>query len=107
MPNLPSSDRERIKRSRAIVLLRELITAHGVERVTLAGALGVTEAAIDAYVSGREPMPLGAQGGLATFVIERVPSLRRIGHRLRAQTAAASDFQQGRTATHNASPPRG
>ncbi len=50
-------------------------------------------------------MSLEAQGDLATFVIERVPSLRRIGHRLRAQTAAASDFHKGRTETHIGSRP--
>lgn len=106
MQDLSSSHRDRVKRSRAIVLLRKLITSHGVARETIANALTVTEADIDAYLSGHEPMSLDAQGGLATFVIERVPTLRRVGHGLRAQTEAASDFHQGRTATHNASPPR-
>ena len=106
MQDLSISDRDRVKRSRAIILLRKLITSHGVARETLADALAVTEANIDANLSGHEPMSLGAQSGLATFVIERMPALRRVGHQLRAQTKAASDFHQGRTATHNGSPPR-
>ena len=95
----------RIKHSRAVVLLGELLTVHAVARETLADALGVSEAVIDAHVSGCQPMSLEAQAGLATFVIERVPTLRRIGHRLRAQTAAASDFHKGRTETHVGSRP--
>ena len=96
---------DRIKQSRAVVLLAELLTVHAVARETLADALGVSESIIDAHVSGGQPMSLEAQADLATFVIERVPSLRRIGHRLRAQTAAASDFHRGRTETHVGSRP--
>jgi hypothetical protein len=104
--NPSGSDRERVKRSRGMVLLRELIAVHAVARETLADVLQVPEATIDAYVSGREPMSLRSQSDLAAFVIERVPSLRRIGHRLQAQTAAAVDYHQGRTARHTGSPPR-
>lgn len=106
MQNLSSGDHERVKQSRAVLLLRELLTAHGVARDSVARALAVTEADIQGYLSGHEPMSLGVQGGLANFVIERVPALRRVGHRLRAQTEAANDFHQGRTATHNSPPPR-
>ena len=106
MKNLSGTDREVVKYSRAMLLLRELITVHAVPREALADALEAPEAVIDAYVSGREEMSLVAQAGLATFVIERVPSLRRIGHRLQAQTAAALAFHEGRTVTHNGSPPR-
>lgn len=56
--------------------------------------------------AGRDPLPLDTQRRLAAFAIAHLPSLSRSGHRLRAQGAAAADFHEGRTATHNASPPR-
>ena len=89
-----------------MLLLRELVTVYAVAHDTLADALEVPEAAIDAYVSGREPMSLGAQAGLAAFVIGNVPSLGRIGHRLQAQTEAAIEFHLGRSAAHNGPPAR-
>ena len=96
---------DRIKDSRAVLLLRQLITGHSIAHDTIAGALGLSRAEVDAHVSGREPMSLEAQSRLATFVIDKVPTLRRAGHRLRAQTSAASDFHAGRTETHLGSRP--
>jgi hypothetical protein len=92
--------------SRARALLRELLVTKAVDRVILADALAVDVATLDAFSAGLEPIPLDAQARLATFVLETVPSLKRVGYQLRSQVAAAWDFQQGRTATHATSPPR-
>jgi hypothetical protein len=92
--------------SRAILLLRRAITRHQVDRQALASALLVSPEDVEAYEVGSKPMPPIAQAHLATFVIEHVPPLARTGHSLRAQLAAARDFHDGRTVTHNSGPPR-
>jgi hypothetical protein len=92
--------------SRAAVLLRDALAEHAEGRTTFAAALAVDVERIDAFAAGRDPMPLDAQGRLAAFIIDSVPALARMGHRLQAQVIAATDFHQGRTATHSASPPR-
>jgi hypothetical protein len=92
--------------SRAGALLRDGLLLQAGGRARFAAALGVDVEDIDAFVAGRDPMPLDAQRRLAAFVIASVPALARIGHRLQAQVAAATDFHEGRTATHGAPPPR-
>ncbi|HEY4304456.1 MAG TPA: hypothetical protein VGM82_08325 [Gemmatimonadaceae bacterium] len=92
--------------SRASALLRDALPLRADGRAVFAVALGVEVIMIDAFASGLDVMPLGAQRRLAAFIIENVPTLARKGHRLQAQVAAATDFHDGRTATHSASPPR-
>lgn len=91
--------------SRAGALLRDALAVHVDGSDAFVAALGVDVHRIDAFVTGRAQMPLDAQLRLALFVIDAVPTLARMGHRLQAQVAAATDFHQGRTATHGA-PPR-
>jgi hypothetical protein len=92
--------------SRASALLRDGLLLRADGPTAFAVALDVEIATVDAFISGRDLMPLDVQRRLATFVIENVPTLARMGHRLQAQVAAATDFNDRRTTTHNASPPR-
>jgi|SRR4051812_17107637 hypothetical protein len=92
--------------SRGSALLRDALLLRADGRAAFATALDVEVATIDAFASGRALMPLDAQRCLAAFVIENVPALARMGHRLQAQVAAATDFHDGRTATHKTAPPR-
>ncbi|HMC55908.1 MAG TPA: hypothetical protein VKH19_12085 [Gemmatimonadaceae bacterium] len=90
--------------SRAAALLRDVLASQAADAATVAHALAVDVATIDAFVSGQKPMPLDAQNSLATFVIDKTPELARDGHRLRAQVSAAQDYEDGRTATHHVWP---
>jgi hypothetical protein len=92
--------------TRAGALLRDALVLHADGRTAFADALGVTVESIDSFATGRAPMPLDVQGRLAAFIIEHVPALARMGHRLQAQVVAATDFHEGRTTSHQASPPR-
>jgi hypothetical protein len=71
----------------------------------LADELVVPLKAIDAFVDGKLPMPLDRQLCLALFVIEKVPSLARLGYQLRGQVKAAMAFEAHSTATHATTPP--
>jgi hypothetical protein len=108
-PRLNKPDDKKVgttRLTRAGALLRDGLVLHADGRTAFADALGVTIESIDSFATGRAPMPLDAQGRLAAFIIEHVPALARMGHRLQAQVVAATDFHDGRTTTHRASPPR-
>lgn len=97
----PSDQR---RSSRALVLLHKLVATQTYQLDTLAEALVITRNALDSYLSGEVAIPLERQLCLALFVVDHVPSLARLGYRLRGQVAAAIAFRERATATHLQSP---
>jgi hypothetical protein len=105
MTNRPAGARTQRHRSRASMLLNKLVTMQHVELDTLAAALTVTDATLDAYLAESLAIPLERQLRLALFVIESVPALARTGHQLRGQVAAAMALEARVTETHLQPPP--
>ena len=93
-------------RSRAVELLRRIVSRGAVETHALAHALVVPPATLDSYLRGTVPIPLERQLCLALYVIEHIPELARQGHQLRGQVAAAIAFQEHATVVHSDAPPR-
>jgi hypothetical protein len=92
-------------RSRALELLRRIVSSGSVETQALAHALVVRPATLDSYICGTVPIPLERQLCLALYLIEHVPELARQGHQLRGQVAAAIAFQEHATVVHSDGPP--
>lgn len=90
--------------STAVRLLRRLFAADEYAPAAVSQALVISDAELTAYLEGADAMPLDRQLCLALFVIERVPSLARAGHQLRAQVAAAMAFENRVTETHSQPP---
>lgn len=65
----------------------------------------MSERQLQAYLNESADMPLERQLCLAQFVIECVPPLARLGHRLRGQVSAALAFNARVTTTHADAPP--
>jgi len=92
-------------RSRAVHVLKKVLDTRWFDREMLAAELVVPVDMIDKFLDGSLPMPLDRQLCLALFVIERVPTLSRLGYQLRGQVKAAASFEAHTTATHASSPP--
>lgn len=97
---MPRSEQPTQTETRSAQLLRRVLHERALDRETLAHELLVTPRALDAFLEGRRVMPLDRQLCLALLVIDRVPSLARQGHALRAQVAAAIAYESHVTATH-------
>jgi len=93
-------------KSRSGRLLKSLLDGGKYSAAALADELSVTVDDINAYVTTNVAMPLKHQQCLALFVIEKVPALARDGHALKAQVAAAAEFEGGTTTTHSGPPAR-
>jgi hypothetical protein len=91
--------------SAALRLLRKVVATRWFQLDAIARVLSVSDAAIDAYLSESEPIPLDRQLCIAQFVIECVPPLARLGHQLRGQVTAAIAFHARVTETHLQPPP--
>jgi len=91
-------------RSLAINLLAKVVATGWFDRRYLADRLAVLAATLDAFIAGEEAMPLDQQLRLATFVIDELPVLARVGHRLRGQANAAMRFESHQTLTHRTYP---
>ena len=109
----PSVDSDAIRgqhgahaRGRARELLARVLSSPEVAVETVADALMVSTAAIDAYRTGRLAMPLEVQLLLAALTIERVPKHARLARQLRAQIKATISYAVGETVIHKEPPPR-
>src|SRR4051812_30726312 len=85
-------------RYRANELLRKVVSLGVCDLAALARHLVSTSVAVESYLRDESPVPLDRQLRLAQLVIAHVPALRREGHRLRGQVAAAAEFTSGSTA---------
>jgi hypothetical protein len=86
--------------STAVRLLRRISDAGLLPPDELASHLCIPRPALDAFIAGGVVVPLVVQLTLATLVIEQMPTLTRLGHKLRAQTQATIVYESGATATH-------
>ena len=91
--------------SRALDLLIKVDATGLFDRETLARELVVSPSQLEGFLSGAAPMALERQLCLAQFLIERVPSMARAGHRLKGQVIAAISFNARLTMTHADAPP--
>jgi hypothetical protein len=91
--------------SRAVELLDKVASSALFDRRTLARELVVSEQQLESFLNETVPLPLDRQLCLAQLVIERIPSLARLGHRLHGQVRAAMAFKAGATTTHADAPP--
>lgn len=93
------------RQSAAARLLKKVLGTGWFRPDAVARALAISDAALNAYATESESMPLDRQLCLALFVIECIPPLARAGHQLRSQVAAAMSYQAGHTQTHLQGPP--
>ncbi|HEY2376034.1 MAG TPA: hypothetical protein VGH98_08680 [Gemmatimonadaceae bacterium] len=85
-------------------LLTKVVEAGWFEKEELAVELGVTVPTLEAYVASQLPMSADGQLRLAAFLIEKVPPLARMGHRLRGLVGAAMLYESDQTRTHLQAP---
>ena len=85
---------------RSSKLLSSLIESKEFTAEELASQLLVPVDVIQQYIAATMVMPLSRQMLLAKFVIERSTSLKRAGHALQAQVAAAVGFESKTTTSH-------
>jgi hypothetical protein len=104
MRPLATKSSPRPRPGRAATLISRILAAGDATHEDIARELSVTGETLDAYLAGREPLPLDRQSGLALFVIANLPAFLAQGHRLRQQVAAAIAYESGQTRTHNAVP---
>ena len=78
----------------AVKLLKRVLATGWFQPDAVARALVISDAALEAYLTESQPMPLDRQLCLALFVIECVPPLSRAGHQLRGQIAATIAFHR-------------
>jgi hypothetical protein len=90
--------------TRASVLLAKVLATGPYDRTLIAAELAVTPEKIDGYLSGTIEMPLERQLCLALLVVEKIPSLARLGHILHGQVKAAISFHQHSTTVHQSAP---
>jgi hypothetical protein len=91
--------------SRAVEILIKIDASAAFDRETLARELVVTQDQLECFLNGTAQMPLDRQLCLAQFLIERVPTMSRVGHRLKGQVIAAISFNARLTLTHADAPP--
>jgi hypothetical protein len=86
------------RRSRASAVLEGLIALGVFEPEALAAELVTDRNTLEEWASATRVMPLDRQLVLAQLVVDRVPAMRREGHRLLGQVRAAIEFENGSTA---------
>ena len=88
----------------AVDALETLLAAGTFSADDVARQLGVTREIVGAWLGNERPMPVERQLLLATFLIERVPRLARIGRRLRSHVEATMLYHARATKTHLTAP---
>ena len=98
------STRPRLTRAGDLLARLETTGAHSIDAV--AHQIGVSASIVRLCVEGRAPLPIDAQLLLATFTLERAPTLSRKAHALRSQAETAKRFAAGEVVGHmTAKPP--
>ena len=92
-------------RSTALHLLTKLVATKWFTTEAIAEHLVVSEAELADYLTERTAIPIDRQLCLAAFVIEQVPPLAGLGHRLKGQIRASLAYNAGETETHRGPPP--
>jgi len=82
-------------RSRAVELLRKLVTSGWFEPHALANELAVTPATMNAFLTDTLPMRPEHQRAVASTVIAHVPPLAKQGQRLLTQLTGDSPTRGG------------
>lgn len=99
-----TSQTSKLRPTRASTLLAKVLATGLYDQAQIAAELAVSPATIASYVSGKIEMPLERQLCLALLVVEKIPSLARLGHILHGQVKAAIAFHQHSTAVHQTAP---
>jgi hypothetical protein len=94
---MSNDDATPARRSRASALLDSLIALGAFEPEALAAELVTDGETMEEWASAKRVMPLDRQLLLAQLVVDRVPAMKREGHRLLGQVRAAIEFENGST----------
>jgi hypothetical protein len=92
------------RRTLALDVLGELLASGAHDEDGIARELAVPAAALREWLERGVRIPLDRQLLLATFLIQRVPTLARHGHRLRDHVRAMAAYEARETKTHLTAP---
>lgn len=96
---------ERPRRTLATTLIGRVLDSGAMDEETLARELVVTPKTLARFRDQREPIPPERQMVLALVIIEKVPSLARLGRQLRSQVRANATYCQTDVEAHTQTRP--
>jgi hypothetical protein len=99
----PLDDRPR--RTLASNVIARVLDCGAMDEESLARELIVTVPMLRRFRDQRQAIPMERQMVLALLILEKVPSLAKLGRQLRAQVRAHAAFSQNDVEIHTQSPP--